>query len=289
MKNKLRPSNVILIVVGALILGALAIWNVSCSQVPTLPMTTPGQPLTPVPLAATEATATSGATTAPRAGATVNLIATPTPTLTAEVLLAHELIRQGGQVVYSADECDKILQSGSSCSVIKSATRITRPEWKELFPRTNFFLVKTTLYGSESSRQSNWLIVEQDGQRYTAKTFDRLLETKGIISITDENREPVARAFALMTIPDYLEEEVIFTKWEEGSWPSSIRLNYNYALTAWTKIQGLEIQWRFLFYEGLLIGANGHVPGHSIGDYIDVPFERLPVPSPDSLTYWRRQ
>jgi hypothetical protein len=211
------------------------------------------------------------------------------PTLTAEVLLARELIQQSGQVVYSAGECDRILKGEPWCSVIKSATGITRPEWKELFPRTNFFLVKTTLYGSESSRQSNWLIVEQDGQRYTAKTFDRLLEANGIATITDENRELVAKAFALMTIPDYLEAEVAFTKWEEGSWPSSIRLDYNYALTAWTKIQGLKAQWRFLFYEGLLIGANGYVPEYGIGDYIDVPFERLPGPSPDSLSYWRRQ
>ena len=276
MKNNLRPINVVVTVLGVLSLGALAIWNVSCSQAPTYPVATPSQPLTRVPPVARGTTATSGATTEPRTNAAVNLTATPTPILTAEVLLARKLIQQGGQVVYSADECGKILQSESSCSVVKSATRITRPEWDKLFPQANFFLVKTDLRGHEFVQQANWLIAEQDGQPYTAETFDRLLTANGVTTITDNNRELVAKAFAIMTLANYLEEEVVFTEWKKVD-AQPAKYPYDHCLRSWAKIGGQELGWCFVFGNERLNIVSGPILIRSrIGDYIEVPPEQLP-------------
>ncbi len=216
----------------------------------------------------------------------------PTPTLTAGELLARELIQPRGQVTYSTDECSKILETEPWCTVIKSAAPITRPEWEELLPQTEFFLVKTYLVSGgepeEGGGPRNWLIIEHDGQRYTADTFDRLLKANGVITITNENRELVAKAFALMTIPDYLEEEIVFTEWEKGDWPASFGERYNYRLTAWTRILGLRPRWNFIFRDGRLREADGGVLEYQVGDYIDVP--NLMPPSRDAFLYsdWGR-
>lgn len=224
-------------------------------------------------------------------------IATPDPSPTPTPTEGEKAAAAVGQqyIAYrpTQAECEKIVDGGETeaCVWLDSTQVITRPEWKRLFPDTDFYLLDLGGYRPDSmdiysSRRR--LAAWQDGQHYTAKTFDRLLRANDVLTITEENRELVAKAFALMTIPNYLEEEVVFTEWEEGSWPSSIRLNYNYAITAWTKIQGLKIQWRFVFYEGSLIGAQGYVLDYNVGDYISIPFEKLSRPSQDSLRYWRR-
>jgi hypothetical protein len=216
----------------------------------------------------------------------------PTSILTELEAIDVEMRTQFGNVHPDCSSCIPV-PDGANCSQYLWTKPIIRTEWIELFPSAHFYLLgfhqvenrETNSYGY---RRDYGVIAQQDSQRYTAQSFGHLLEANSITTISDEKRELVAKAFALMTIPDYLEGEIVFTKWEEGIWPSSIRLNYNYTLTAWTKIQGLKIQWRFIFYEGLLIGADGYVQEQSIGDYIDVPFEELPGPSRDSLTYWRR-
>jgi hypothetical protein len=213
----------------------------------------------------------------------------PTPELTEEQLLARQLIEPGGQVVYSDEECDEVFEAGEPwCVVIRSATPITRPEWEELLPETEFYLVKTGSYANayppEPGGSQNWLIVEHDGERYTPDTFDRLLAANGIAGITDDNRELVAKTLVLMTLPDYVEEDITFSQWQQGSWPSVIRLDYNYTITAWTRIQGLGIRWLFIFYDGRLIGAGGNVVEYNTGDYIDVPMDSL-SPTAD-LGYW---
>ncbi len=63
---------------------------------------------------------------------------------------------------------------------------------------------------------------------------------------------------------------------------------YNYAITVWTKIQGLRIEYLFVFDDGLF-GALGVVREYHTGEYIDVPFENLPLPSAGDLEYWRTQ
>ena len=159
-------------------------------------------------------------------------------------------------------------------------------EWEELFPQAGFFLVRVDVYGGESRRYRNWLIVEQDGQRHTAETFDRLLAANGVTEITDENRELVAKAFALMTIGDYLEGGVVFTDWIEGDWPAMTG-SFNYALVGWTEIQGLGVSWGFVFHDGSLKEAEGpFITESHAGEYIDVSFDILPLPSSQGYI-WR--
>lgn len=269
----------ILVIAALIALGAigLAVALMQCGGQPT-PAT--GVPPTTQTGATEPATAAPGTTMAiapdtPTAepGASI-----PTPTLRPEVELARDLIEPGGQVTYSAGECYEILNEELWCSVIKSAEPITCTEWEALFPETNFYLVKTELYGGEFPEQPNWLIIKQDNKHYTAETFDRLLKANGVITITDENRELVAKAFALMTIPNYLEEEVVFTEWEEVEFDVAT-FDYTHRLRAWTKLQGLEVVWYFVFKDARLkIASGAWTEQAAVGDYIQVPMFTLPHP-----------
>jgi hypothetical protein len=215
----------------------------------------------------------------------------PTPTMTAkEQALVEERQHAHRQAAASVEECGTILMTEPWCTVSWYATRITRPEWEALFPHTEFFLVKSDRYGGEFGPEThNRLIIESWwGERLGREDFHILMGGEHV-SVTDENRELVAKAFVLIFLADYLEEEIIFSDGEEGSWPSDIRKSYDYRITAWTKIQGLEFEWLFMFHEGGVFGAEGVVTERNVGDYIDVPFERLPVPSGQELSYWRNQ
>ena len=168
------------------------------------------------------------------------------------------------------------LANSTWCSLIGSAKRITRPEWEELFPQTQFFLVPYTLIAQESQQSRHVLVVEQNGQRYCAETFDALLNVNQIV-ITDQNLELVAKAFALMTLADYLGEEVDFTDWQSGKWEG--RHTFDHYLKAWTKIQGIEFWWWFTFEDGRLkfVTRDG-ISDYHIGNYIDVSLQTLPLP-----------
>jgi hypothetical protein len=179
----------------------------------------------------------------------------PVPTFTKEEELVATSHHDNSQSASSPEECVKVLETEPWCSVTKSARRITRPEWEQLFSQTEFYLLKYELYGAGDPHgplQRTLLIVEQNDQRYTAETFDRLLAANGVTEITDENRELVAKALALMTMADYLEAKVAFIEWLEGDWPASFGRSFNYALVAWTEIQGLQASWGFRFQGGHL-------------------------------------
>ncbi|MEE8390642.1 MAG: hypothetical protein V3S14_07600 [Anaerolineae bacterium] len=215
----------------------------------------------------------------------------PTPTMTAkEQALVEERQRAHRQAAASVEECGEILQTEPWCTVSWYATRITRPEWETLFPYTEFFLVKADRYGGEFGPEThNRLIIEAWwDKRLSREDFHTLMGGEHV-SVTDENRELVAKAFVLVFLADYLEEEIVFSDGEEGSWPSDIRKPFDYRITAWTRIQGLKFEWLLMFHEGEIFGAEGLVIERNVGDYIDVPFERLPVPSMQQLSYWRNQ
>ena len=62
----------------------------------------------------------------------------------------------------------------------------------------------------------------------------------------------MARAVVLMMLllPDYLWDEIRFSDAGEiDEQGSALYEQYNYSVTAWTKIQGLRIRWRLVFYE----------------------------------------
>ncbi len=80
-----------------------------------------------------------------------------------------------------------------------------------------------------------------------------------------------------MTIPNYLENDVRFTKWGvDVSQPAP----FDYCLTAWTRIQGLELKWCYTFsgprYR-LIVGGPG-VLQERTGDYVDISAITLPHP-----------
>lgn len=209
------------------------------------------------------------------------------PPLSEEAALFQEIVQSGGQFTSNESNCGKILETESWCSVVLKVTQVTRQEWISLFPTTKFFLVKRMVGDQESSFQSNWLIAQQGSQRFTVKTFDGLLNANSIV-ITDMNREQIAKAFVLMSLPNYIENEISFSDWGKDDQRSIIRINYNYTLTSWTKIQGLKIRWSFIFYEGKFITAVANLPEYHVGKYIDVSSDILHPPSQESLEYWNR-
>ncbi len=154
-------------------------------------------------------------------------------------------------------------------------------------PRLTFYLVKYDKYGGEFVEHHNWLVIKHGNSYYRRDDFDFSIDWSQTAR-TDENLETIARAFVLMSLPDYLDEEIVFFDWGEGSWPAGFGLHYNYGIKSWTKIQGLKLQWYFLFDEEGLLGVDGFAPERNVGDYIDVPFEELPVPPRQRLAYWRK-
>jgi hypothetical protein len=212
----------------------------------------------------------------------------PTPTMTREEqALLVEMQHRTSQSASSVDQCSEILKTQPWCSVPWYVKYITRLEWERLFPTVRFLLLKYNLYGGESVQHRTILFAEQGGQRYLLPDGFRTLMDSNHAPVTDENRETVARAFVLTTLADYVEEEIVFSNWEQGSWPAEWTDPYNYKITVWTKIQGLQIEWVLRFDEQGLQTARGGVEEYSVGDYIDVSFASLPLSSLE-LRYWRR-
>jgi hypothetical protein len=213
----------------------------------------------------------------------VPLVGTPTPTLTEAQALARALIEDQGNVAYSQDDCPSVYRRGTqTCIVLEYATEISLPAWEELLPETEFYLVRARSHflslGGVDSERFNYLVVEHGGRRYDLDSFDELLVANGVTAITDENRELVAQAIALMGLEEYLEDEVSLSPLEEGDWEGRFGRRLNYALTAWTRIQGLVFHWRFRFEDGTLRMAERYQRGSWRGDYVEVSADELPIP-----------
>jgi hypothetical protein len=208
-----------------------------------------------------------------------NFISTPTSTPTeADMVVAalqkyyhHHPFRDNQEICEQAVIEDKL----ESCLSVSSIDRLNRPEWEQLLPDTHFYLLRTVFYSQISYEEEPDIDYEhfalQNGQLYTADTFDDLLDINNI-RVTDENRELIAKTFALMTLADHLKDEVVFTGWEAGEWPQAA-YPYNYCLIAWTKIQGLELEWCFVFKDDYLSIATGSSAIDSeVGDYIELDY-----------------
>jgi hypothetical protein len=210
------------------------------------------------------------------------------PTLSEDEVLFQEIARSGGQFTSDGSNCDEILKTESWCSVVLAVNQVTRPEWTSLFPNTTFFLVKRNVRDQEKGFQRNWLIAKQGDERFTIETFGSLLDANNIVS-TDAVREQIVKAFVLMSLPDYMDDEIRFSNWGQTNQRSIIPINYNYTITVWTKIQGLRFRWSFIFYEDKFIAAAANPPEYHVGEYIDIPFDVLPIPSSNSFDYWNKE
>ncbi len=295
MKNKAQLVSVMVFVLGvlALLIGCNSQQGDSVPVVasPTAPQAATQTPIpshTPTlshtPTPATPS-ATPSPTTIPPPGPSPT--PSPIPTMAPWELEVLDEMQHTPKGAASAGECGEILKTQHWCHVYWHARQITRPEWETLFPWAVFYLVKYDRYGGEFNEHRNRLIIEDWGDRLIRDDFHRLLGANHVF-VTDENREMVARAFVLMSLADYLDEEIVFSDWEEGSWSAGLGLHYNYAITSWSRIQGLKMQWYFLFDDEGLFGATGYVVEHDVGDYIDVSHEELSPPSYLNLEYWRK-
>jgi hypothetical protein len=229
-----------------------------------------------VPLAAT--------TTAPTVATSATLQPTPTATLTEGELAAAA----AGTAKYShyfptVEECSRAVDNKvvENCVAPDSIKQVTRPEWTQLFSHTDFYVIgllgrhEVEIYDNSYRRN---LVAWQDGQAYSAETFDSLLKANDIV-ITDTNRELVAKAFVLITLPDYLEQDITFSSLTQGDWPASFGDRFSNSIKVWTEMQGLRMTYLFAFVDGNIWEARrGLEVEYHVGDYIDVPFDQLPIP-----------
>jgi hypothetical protein len=94
-----------------------------------------------------------------------------------------------------------------------------------------------------------------------------------------------------MTLVDYLHEEIVFTEWQKVDTQLETRrgsIPLNYCLTAWTKLQGLELSWCYLFTDNRLQVACGPYPLQErvgVGDYIEVAPDQLSLPMPQEYVF----
>lgn len=204
-------------------------------------------------------------------------IETPEPTTDPiEGIKAVEAIAQDMITPYmsNANDCREAIQNGKMerCVVLNFVQNISKEPWEQLFPDTDFFLASFHAYSNPDSDISDrsWtdLVAWQNDRYYRAENFDGLLSMDNI-SVNDENRELIAKAFALMTLPsEYLQHEIVFTNWEAVDIQGVF--HYNYTLQAWTKLGGVEVTWGFVFNEEHLQAVSGGlVQNENVGDYID--------------------
>ena len=125
---------------------------------------------------------------------TAQILSSPTitllpgqPTLTPmpeQILAELEIIDAEMRAVYNNvdQKCSTTEppEIGANCTQYLWTKSLTRPEWLELFPKTHFFLIgaREMAIGELSPNsyyQKNFLVIQQDGQRFMSKTYDQLL------------------------------------------------------------------------------------------------------------------
>jgi hypothetical protein len=206
----------------------------------------------------------------------------PTPTLTEDQMIVAAVGARFRSNFYSSRaDCVQAVDDGTTkqCVFPTGMERIAKPEWEQLFPDTVFYLVDISgrrsteellAHESQNSGPRRHLVAWHNGQAYRSQTFDRLLEANAV-TVTDANRELVARSFALMSIPNYLSGDVRFLEWGDVV-PGTYRHRYTHYLKAWTEIWGCEVLWWFVFTDqGMSIASLGGGPCNvsEYGDYIE--------------------
>lgn len=60
-----------------------------------------------------------------------------------------EAQRDNPQSVTSSDQCDEVLKTEPWCSIYQSVKQMAHPEWEQLLPKTEFYLVQYDRYGGK--------------------------------------------------------------------------------------------------------------------------------------------
>ncbi len=201
----------------------------------------------------------------------------------AAAILADMMKEPGA--VRTHDECSQIYKILNYCQVVASVTSVQAPVWQALLPRVNFFLVQAASFNREleivpdgAAMYLGWQVLAiSDGKRYGVDQFPALLDANSM-TINDQNQEQVAQAAVLMTLPYYLDNEIVFSDAQEISIVSDIR-SFNYKITAWTRSHGVKIDYYFTFDGPELKGFEGQVTGIAVGEGF-VPAESSFEPEP---------
>ncbi len=220
-------------------------------------------------------------------GPNTTLAPPPIPTMTEKEVEVVNSIDQTKINTTSVEDCDRIFDGYPWCGVVSSALQVTQPEWEDLFPRAEFYVVRRMLFGGEFPEQRNLLVIKQDDQTLSldpGRAFEQLININEIVT-TEENRETISRALVLMYLPDYLESTIEFSDWRGGNWPAPGRGDYNYAINVQTSIKRWQFSWFFWFYEEQLITAQGRVV---LDEEVGFQEDDIYPPSKDILTYWRK-
>jgi hypothetical protein len=214
----------------------------------------------------------------------VPLVRTPTPTPTEGELAAAAVGEEYVAYRPTEVECDELVDGGESESCVwpSSIELMTQAEWEELLPQTEFYLIglsgRSDIPEYDNSFRQR-LIAWYRGEYYTGEDSGRLLIDNGVSTILDGQQELVAKAFAVMTLPNHLDADVAFTDWMEVDWHGRTG-PLDQGLVAWTELQGLEISWGFRFRDGWLEEVrSGGASESGLGDYIDVHYDQLPWPA----------
>jgi hypothetical protein len=153
---------------------------------------------------------------------------------------------------------------------------VTREEWAALFPEAEFYLVETRIMENPESNkagfvQNNFIIIRQGQREYKDENFDALLHDNHIL-ISNENIEPILRAFAWITAANYLKKDVHFSAIEKVSFTrEQARHPYNYQLSADVESsENTELHWYFVVQDNQLQIATYQSPA-PLKDYFFVP------------------
>lgn len=167
-----------------------------------------------------------------------------------ELQIAEAVAQEFSAYRTTKEECQRALraQEIQTCTILNEIKNLERLEWERLFSQTPFYLIKFERLVNIhwGPRQLTRVVAWQNKQPYKAKDFAQLLQTNNIV-IKEENQLEIAQAFALLSIPKFIERDVVFTDWREVEIKQSIP--YNRLLQAFTKEQDIEFKWWFLFEE----------------------------------------
>ena len=144
---------------------------------------------------------------------------------------------------------------GQQCMRYLGTSPITHTAWSEVFPGVALYLVELqrVMNGADSYIgfvQKNQVIAALDGKQYTVEDFGNLMSDAGV-SITPDNHQQIAQAFALLTSGNFLRGQITFSALEP--YESS---QYNTCLRAHADAVGGTLLWCFKFTPDRLIQAS---------------------------------
>jgi hypothetical protein len=303
-RGSLVLAGLLIVIVVVALVGYRVRSRGAATTLPTAPVSTSTTPAataasvavaTSVPSPALAPSVTVPPTQAPLA--TAGTIVTPPPaagttTAVPDVRLqqaAEQLSRHFLQegMVTSGDACDQLLKQGT-CEIFQGVSPLLRPEWQQLLPRTDFFLLKSTSVSKPGDvdllvTPAGAVLAQHDNHIYRVNDFPQLLDANGIV-ISDQNRELVMKAFALMTLGAYLQDDVRFENLEKIDIREGLN-HYTHQLKLWTRLQGIKLVYWFEFYNGRLGDIEGSVIANHKEDYREVPIDQLPLLRDDKISY----